>query len=195
MIEVYIPLPAQKTLLDLARQTLEDFVRKERRSRAEIEDAVLQVRDRGVFVSLHKKGELRGCIGTVAGANPLYETVIEMTEASACRDSRVKPVRQSELGEICISISILSPLEAANRPLLLEVGKHGLHVAQGMRRGILLPQVATEQQWNIQTFLEQTCLKAGLRKNAWRHQDTQVSSFTTLIIEEQPWNGAVLSHS
>jgi AmmeMemoRadiSam system protein A len=181
--------------LELARQTLEDFVRKARRSHAEIHDAALQVRDRGVFVSLHKKGELRGCIGTVSGRGLLYETVIEMTEAAASRDCRVEPVQPGELDKICISISILSSLEATDRPLQLEVGKHGLHVIQGMRRGLLLPQVATEQQWTMQTFLEQTCLKAGLRKNAWRRRDTLVSYFTTLIIEEQPWNGVVLSHS
>jgi AmmeMemoRadiSam system protein A len=195
MNEVFIPLPSQKALLDLARRTLEEFVRAVRRSRAEIDDAALHVRDPGVFVSLHKKGELRGCIGTLAGLNPLYETVIEMTEAAASRDSRVKPVQPSELDQIRISISILSPLEPTDQPLLLEVGKHGLHVTRGMRRGVLLPQVATEQEWNMQTFLEQTCLKAGLRKNAWRRHDTKISCFTTLIIEEPPWNGVVLSHS
>jgi uncharacterized protein len=79
---------------------------------------------------------------------------------------------------------VLSPLESVHDPLALEIGRHGLHVASGDKRALLLPQVATQQGWSIETFLEQTCLKAGLRKNAWKDSNIQVSSFTALIIEE-----------
>lgn len=185
MDEVYLPLPSQRKLLDLARQTLEDFVRRTLRPRAEIDDPHLQMRGFGVFVSLHAKGELRGCIGIVAGPGTLYENVIAMTKAAACRDRRMKPVRQSELDKINIDISILSPLKAMDDPLSLEIGKYGLHISHGTRHGILLPQVATEYRWNITTFLEQTCLKAGLCKDAWQEHGTAVSSFTALVIEEQ----------
>jgi uncharacterized protein len=195
MDEFYIPLPSQGKLLGLARQTLEDFVRKRLRPGAQIDDPYLQIRGRGVFVSLHKQGELRGCLGTIAGPAALYETVVEMTEAAASRDRRVKPVRPSELDKINIGISILSPLEAIDDPWALEIGKHGLHVIQGSRHGILLPQVASEYQWKIDTFLEQVCLKAGLCKDAWQEYDTEVSSFTTLVIEEPSWNVAVSSDS
>jgi AmmeMemoRadiSam system protein A len=195
MANLYIPLPSQRKLLGLARQTLEDFVRNTLRPRTEIDDPYLRIQGRGVFVSLHKRGELRGCLGALAGAGRLYETVIEMTEAAASRDRRVKPVRRSELDEIRIGISILSALEAIDDPSLLEIGKHGLHVLQGSRQGILLPQVASEYQWKIETFLEQVCLKAGLCKDAWQAYDTELSSFTALVIEEPSWNVAVSSDS
>jgi uncharacterized protein len=190
MDEVDIPLSSQKTLLHLARQTLEDFVRKTLRPKTRIDDPYLSIEDFGVFVSLHRRDELRGCIGTLTGQGPLYETVVEMTQAAASRDSRVEPIRRGELDKIRISISVLSPLKVTDDPLSLTVGKHGLSIAQGARHGVLLPQVATEYQWNIVTFLEQTCLKAGLCKNAWQEDGTEVSSFTALIIEERSWNGA-----
>jgi AmmeMemoRadiSam system protein A len=195
MDEVYIPLPSQRKLLDLARQTLEDFVRKTLRPRAAIDDPHLQMRGLGVFVSLHAKGELRGCIGIVSGSGPLYENVMELTEAAASRDRRVKPVRRSELDKVNIDISILSQLKTIDDPLSLQIGEYGLYVAQGSRHGVLLPQVATEYQWNITTFLEQTCLKAGLCKDAWREHETEDSSFRALVIEEQSWNGALSSAS
>jgi uncharacterized protein (TIGR00296 family) len=81
---------------------------------------------------------------------------------------------------------VLSPLAPFEDPLALEIGKHGLYIAAGGKRGVLLPQVATQYGWDSKTFLEQTCLKAGLRKNAWKDSDVQVSGFTALIIEEQP---------
>jgi AmmeMemoRadiSam system protein A len=191
MDELGIPFSSQKKLLDLARQTLDDFVRKTLRPIAKVQDPYLQIRDRGVFVSLHKKKELRGCIGTVSPTTPLYRTVIDMTEAAASRDCRVRPIRQRELNKIHIDISILSSLIPTNDPLSLEIGKHGVLVARGTRHALLLPQVAAEYQWDIKTFLEQTCLKAGLCKDAWQEQETQLSSFTALVIEEQSWNGAV----
>ncbi|MGH7826137.1 MAG: AmmeMemoRadiSam system protein A [Candidatus Binatia bacterium] len=192
---LYIPFSSQRKLLHLARQALEGFVRNALRLRAEIDDPYLQIRDRGVFVSLHKKGELRGCIGIISASGPLYETVIDMTEAAASRDNRVKPVRESELDKINLDISILSRLEPTDQPLSLVVGRHGVHVAQGLCHGLLLPQVAAEYRWDTRTFLEQTCVKAGLCKDAWQEEGTHVSSFTALVIEEQPWNGAVSSGS
>ena len=185
MQDVYLPLESQRTLIELARRTLETFVLGVSREAESIDDTYLRSESYGAFVSLHNQGELRGCIGDCAPRAPLYETVIEMTQAAAARDSRVEPVSQSELGDICIEISVLSTLVRAQAPLSLEVGKHGLYIARQGRRGILLPQVATQYHWDIKTFLEQTCLKAGLRKHAWKDSDTEVSTFTALIIEEQ----------
>jgi len=184
MSDVYVPPAAQEKLLDLSRQTLEDFVRGSVQRVEEIQDSALQRSDYGAFVSLHKRKELRGCIGTCMPTHPLYLTVIAMTEAAASRDRRMKPIAVSELGEVRIGISVLSPLEAVVNPLSLIVGTHGLHIARGKRRGVLLPQVATQYGWNIRRFLEQTCLKAGLHENAWEKPDTRVASFTALIIEE-----------
>jgi AmmeMemoRadiSam system protein A len=133
---------------------------------------------------LFKQGELRGCIGTCAPAHSLCETVIEMTEAAATRDPRVKPIRADELDTIHIDISVLSQLERSEDPLTLVVGQHGLHIQHERKRAVLLPQVAVEHDWDLQTFLQQTCVKANLPKDAWRWPETVVSSFTTLIIEE-----------
>jgi AmmeMemoRadiSam system protein A len=183
--EVYLPLESQRRLMDVARRTLEHFVRGLKRRPARIYDSYLQARDYGAFVSLHKKEELRGCIGTCAPRAPLFETVVKMTEAAAAQDHRVQPIARNELGAISIEITVLSPLTAPSDPLALEVGKYGLHVARDGRRGVLLPQVATRYGWDIKTFLEQTCLKADLSKNAWQDADTEVLCFTALIIEEQ----------
>ena len=185
MHDVYLPLESQKKLIELSRQTLENFVLGRRCQVERVNDSYLETQDYGAFVSLHNQGELRGCIGDCAPRAPLYGTVIEMTEAAASRDSRMEPIAKAELGDIRIDISVLSPLFKVVDPLSLEVGKHGLYVAKGGLRGVLLPQVATQYRWTIQTFLEQTCVKAGLRKHAWKESDSEVSTFTALIIKEQ----------
>jgi AmmeMemoRadiSam system protein A len=180
----YLPLSSRRSLLKLARRSVEHFVRTGSPPVAEIDDPYLCVKDWGVFVSLHNDRELRGCVGTIAPKKPLYESVIEMAQAAASRDNRVPPVRESELDVIRIDISILSAPAISSDPLLLEVGKHGVLIARGDNHGVLLPQVATVYGWDIKTLLEETCLKAGLHKDAWREPDSLVSSFTTLIIAE-----------
>lgn len=185
MEEVYLPPASQKSLMALSRQILECFVRGREKQVAKIEDDHLLTSRYGAFVSLHKGRELRGCIGTCFPRHPLYTTVIEMTEAAASRDHRVRPISESELSDIQIDISVLSPLAVVQDPLSLEVGKHGLHVARGDKTGVLLPQVASEYGWDIRTFLGEACVKAALRKNAWQWPGTKVSSFTALIIEEE----------
>ncbi len=162
MDEVHVPSDSQARLLRIARWTLEDVVQGGQRQVEQIGDPCLQS----------------------TPSTPLYQTVVDMTQAAASRDSRVTPIRREELNHIRIDISILSRLEMVDDPLLLELGKHGLHIAQGERRGVLLPQVAAQYRWDIRTFLEQTCLKAGLPKNAWKEPNTLVSSFSALIIEE-----------
>jgi uncharacterized protein len=186
MGDVFIPPDSQKRLLQLARQTLEDFVRGAERHIEEISDPHLQGCDYGAFVSLHKQQTLRGCVGNCAPDARLYEVVIEMTQAAASRDNRMAPISADELDDIRIDITVLSPLVRVDDPLALQVGKHGLHVAQGAKRGVLLPQVAPQHEWDMKTFVEQTCVKAGLRKNAWKDPRTEISTFTGLIIEEQP---------
>jgi AmmeMemoRadiSam system protein A len=185
MQDVHLPIESQKKLIELSRRTLEIFVLGRTRESESIDDRFLKSDDYGAFVSLHNQGELRGCIGDCAPRAPLFETVIEMTQAAASRDTRVEPVTESELGDIRIEISVLSPLVRTEAPLSLEIGRHGLYLVRQGRRGVLLPQVATQYRWGMKTFLEQTCLKAGLRKHAWKDSDTEVSAFTALIIEEQ----------
>ena len=181
---VHVPSESQTRLVRIARWKLEDFVRGPQRPLETVDDPYLQNRGYGAFVTLHKGDELRGCIGTCTPSAPLYQTVVDMTEAAASRDRRVTPISKDELNLIRIDISVLSLLETVRDPLSLEAGKYGLHIAQGRQRGVLLPQVATQYRWDIKTFLEQTCLKAGLSRNAWQEPNTLISSFSALIIEE-----------
>ena len=184
MATIELPTASQKRLIELARATLEDFVCDIERAPEMIADPFLLTKDYGAFVSLHRGRELRGCIGTCFPSDPLYEIVAEMTEAAASRDQRVAAVAPAELGQIDIEISVLSPLFKADDPPALEVGTHGLYISSGGRRGVLLPQVATEYGWSMEKFLRQTCVKAGLAKDAWRRSDAEVLAFTTLIIKE-----------
>ena len=171
--------------MEVARQTLENVVRGTVIRRVARDDPYLENARHGVFVTLFNQNELRGCIGTCVPAKNLRETVAEMTEAAATHDPRMLPVQTTELERIRIDVSILSELSATTEPMTLTVGEHGLHVANGRRRGLLLPQVAVEHGWDMLAFLEQTCLKAGLAKEAWAWRDTVVSGFTALLIEEE----------
>ena len=185
MADVHLPASSQRLLIEIARQTLEHIVRLRSSRYARPDDPFLNRASYGAFVTLFNQDELRGCVGTCAPSEPLADMVVHMTEAAATRDRRMKPVCSAELEQICIDISVLSPLERSADPLSLEVGKHGLHIARLRKRGVLLPQVASEYGWDMLTFLEQTCLKADLPKDAWRRPDTVVSSFTALVIEEE----------
>jgi AmmeMemoRadiSam system protein A len=182
---VNLPPSSQNRLIGLSRRTLESFVRNETPCAESIDDPCLLNSDYGAFVSLHRREELRGCIGTCFPTVPLYETVIEMTQAAASRDLRVAAIAPTELSEIRIDISVLSPLQPVSDPLRLEIGTHGLYIACGGKHGVLLPQVATQYGWDMETFLSQTCVKAGLRKSAWQEPGAKVSSFTALILEEK----------
>lgn len=132
----------------------------------------------GVFVTIYKNGALRGCIGHVLARKPLIEAVAEMAEAAAFQDPRFRPVRKDELGELKIEISVLTPLQKIKSPDEIEVGKHGLIVKQDGSMGLLLPQVATEYGWDRTAFLENTCVKAGLPKNAWKEKDAEIFIFS-----------------
>ena len=184
MADVHLPVDSRRRLIDIARQTLEGVVWRRPYRNVGIDDPYLESVDYGAFVTLFNRDELRGCIGTCAPSSCLRDTVIEMTEAAATRDRRVRPVRADELDQIHIDISVLSPLERTADPLSLQIGTHGLHVVRDQKRGVLLPQVAMEYNWDMRTFLEQTCIKANLPKDAWSWPETAVSSFTALIIEE-----------
>jgi AmmeMemoRadiSam system protein A len=137
---------------------------------------------RGAFTTLHLEGELRGCVGYVFPVYSLYRTVAETAVAAAFQDIRFSPVMAEEAPRLKIEISVLSPL----RPILLEeieVGRHGLVITCGMRRGLLLPQVPLEQGWDRMTFLEQTCAKSGSSPDAWRRGAT-IEAFTAEVFGE-----------
>ena len=185
MVDVHLPLESQKRLIEIARQTLECVVRRQSSQVFSDNDPYLEDSRYGAFVTLFKQDELRGCIGICTPSNSLRDTVVEMTEAAATRDPRVKPIRADELERIHIDISVLSHLDKTTEPLSLAVGRHGLHVAHGRKRAVFLPQVAVEYEWDMRKFLEETCIKADLPKDAWSWPDTVVSSFTALCIKEE----------
>jgi AmmeMemoRadiSam system protein A len=137
---------------------------------------------RGAFVTLHLEGELRGCIGYVLPTQSLHATVAEAARAAALDDPRFPPVTPVEAAHLKIEISVLSPLRPI-RPEEVIVGQHGLVVTQGNRRGLLLPQVPIEWKWDRETFLAQTCLKAGLPPDAWQH-GAQLQAFTAEVFGE-----------
>lgn len=134
---------------------------------------------RGVFTTLHRFGKLRGCIGFVFANAPLYQAVIETAASAGFEDPRFDPVQPHEVDELQIEISVLSPMVKI-APEQVEVGKHGLLVSQYGRRGLLLPQVPIEWGWDRETFLSETCRKAGLPADAWKHGAT-IEAFTAEV--------------
>ena len=139
---------------------------------------------RGVFVTLKKRGRLRGCIGYVEALKPLAESVREMALEAAFRDPRFAPLRPEEFREVSVEISVLSPLREIQDVEEIEVGRHGLYIVRGFHAGLLLPQVATEYRWDRRTFLEETCGKAGLPPGAWREKGTRIFVFSADIFGE-----------
>jgi MEMO1 family protein len=132
----------------------------------------------GAFVTLNKKGQLRGCIGNIIGTRPLITTVAEMTEAAALHDPRFNPVQPGELKDITFEISVLTPIRTVNDVKEIVIGRDGIIITRGYNRGLLLPQVATDYGWDLPTFLEQTCHKAGLPANAWKEKGTTIEAFS-----------------
>lgn len=132
---------------------------------------------RGAFVTLHRGGELRGCIGRFEPEGSLARTVADMAEAAAFADPRFPPLGADEADDLEIHVSALGPRVPLPDPELLRVGRHGLVVTQGWHRGVLLPVVAVERGWDAPTFLKHTCLKAGLPADAWRDPATTLETF------------------
>ncbi|MCE5282135.1 MAG: AmmeMemoRadiSam system protein A [Deltaproteobacteria bacterium] len=139
---------------------------------------------RGVFVTLKKRGRLRGCIGYVEALKPLAESVREMALEAAFRDPRFAPLGQEEFREVSFEISVLSPLREIQDVEEIEVGLHGLYIVRGYQAGLLLPQVATEHRWDRRTFLEETCGKAGLPPRAWQERGTRIFVFSVDVFGE-----------
>jgi AmmeMemoRadiSam system protein A len=138
---------------------------------------------RGAFVTLHVDGELRGCIGRVDADTPLYLAVEQLAVAAATRDPRFEPLRQEELPSTHIEISVLSA-PASGSPDAVEIGRHGLIITRGVRRGLLLPQVAVEHHLSREQFLDETCAKAGLPPGAWKQPGTILQLFTAEVFSE-----------
>ncbi len=139
---------------------------------------------KGCFVTIKQRDHLRGCIGNFQSELPLFREVAEMAVASATKDPRFYPMREEDLANFTLEISVLSPLRKVENIEEIEVGRHGIYLEKGYYRGVLLPQVAIEHGWDRETFLKQTCLKAGLPTNAWTAEDTEIYLFSAQIFGE-----------
>jgi AmmeMemoRadiSam system protein A len=183
----------QRTLLAVARRAVASQIGALQTDPVEVEDLRLQ-RPGGAFVTLRRLSDtgeqpaLRGCIGTFEEDQPLVQAVEQMAVMAATRDPRFPPVRSEELTRLTIEISVLSPRRGANAEDLV-VGRDGVCLTYGARRGVLLPQVAVEYGWDRETFLEQTCRKAGLPPGSWRDSAAELELFSAQVFSEDEFPG------
>jgi len=181
-----LPNPKKCALLEVARRALKlavergEFLENLPPDQEHDEDLAQPA---GAFVTLRSRGRLRGCIGQLPSGIPLIVVVAYCARAAALEDPRFDPVRPEELAEIDIEISVLSNPEDVT-PEQIEIGRHGLVVSKAGQRGLLLPQVAVQFGWDAKRFLEETCVKGGLDRNAWTESSTRVQAFAAEIFTE-----------
>jgi AmmeMemoRadiSam system protein A len=173
----------QRDLLKIARETIVSYVSSVKVPAIETASRGLNL-ESGCFVTIKQGGQLRGCIGNFISDRPLYQLVQEMAVSAATRDPRFYPMKQQDLVDFELEISVLSPLERISSVDEIRVGVHGIYLAKNSFRGVLLPQVATEYGWDRDTFLKHTCLKAGLPENAWQN-DCEIYIFSALVFGEK----------
>ena len=171
----------RRRLLAIARRALEARVRREYEPAFEQGGAIGT--SCGAFVSIHRAHELRGCLGRLGDEWPIARVVAHLGRAVADSDPRFEPVTVEDLETLAIEISALSPEREVHSVRGIEIGRHGLIIERGHRRGLLLPQVATEHSWDVDTFLRHTCLKAGLPHDAWKH-DARILIFEAEVFGE-----------
>jgi hypothetical protein len=165
------------TLLDIAKKAIAAKVSNKDMPKLNVDSESLQEK-RGAFVTLKKRGHLRGCIGYIRPVKPLGATVQEMAVAAAFHDPRFPSLKPDEVQDLTFEISVLSPLKRIGDINEIEVGKHGLYIVHGYNAGLLLPQVAVEYEWDRETFLKETCHKAGLPMQAWMDKETEIYIFS-----------------
>ena len=196
--EFELNVEQQKKLLEIARQSVETFILQDQLPSFEIDDPLLN-QPLGAFVTLKKQGALRGCIGrftpleknSLTGFTtedldlPLYQVVAQMAIAAATQDKRFLPVQPQELDDLEYEISVLSPLRKIDDWREIEIGRHGVQVSQGPYSGVFLPQVATENNWDLEEFMGNLCQhKAGLPREAWKTDEVDLYIFTAQIFGE-----------
>ena len=184
----------RKLLLELAREAVNSSVRTGTPRQCEVTAAQLLLAH-GCFVTIKQHGALRGCIGNFSSDKPLYLLVQEMAASAATHDPRFYPMKEEDLVSFELEISVLSPLDMISShddgklcsAIVQEVvvGTHGLYLEKNFSRGVLLPQVAVEQGWDRETFLNQTALKAGLEKDDWK-EGANIFVFTAQVFGETP---------
>lgn len=178
-----LTIEEQDELLRIAREAISAHFRGAQPPKPLMESDRLE-ENRGAFVTLHgKEGCLRGCIGTFTADRPLYVTIREMAVQAAFHDPRFFPLDEEEMTDIQIEISVLSPLKEIKDVDEIEVGRHGLYIIKGFYTGTLLPQVAVEYCWDRRTFLEHTCIKAGLPPDGWK-KGARILTYTAQVFSE-----------
>lgn len=143
----------------------------------------------GAFVTLRSEGELRGCIGYIEYPGPVRTAVEDVARKAAFGDPRFEPLGPDELDRVQIEISVLTPMRRITSPAEITIGRDGLVIQCRGRRGLLLPQVATEYGWDAEEFLENTCRKAGLPVGAWREPSAELEAFSAEVFSEVPPGG------
>ena len=173
----------KETLLRIARQSIETHLDGRDIPEFDVPD---HLREPGAaFVTLERRGQLRGCIGHTVAVKPLFETVSYCGIQAAVADPRFPPVKAGEFDGLDIEISVLTPLQEVTSLDEIEVGRDGLMIHKGNNRGLLLPQVATEYGWNRTEFLEHTCRKAGLPRDAYKSAEATIYKFQAIIFAEK----------
>jgi AmmeMemoRadiSam system protein A len=172
----------RQTALELARKAVVETVSHRKPVDQAIHHGILAER-RGVFVTLHVRGHLRGCIGVVEPEEPLGIAIARCAASAALEDPRFAPMRAEQLGDLAIEISLLSPPSPIS-PEAIEIGRHGLLIVLHAQRGLLLPQVAIEHHLTREQFLEETCRKAGLPREAWRDPEARLFGFTCEVVSD-----------
>ena len=170
--------------LELARKAVTEAVLHRRLPDDIPKDGIFAER-RGVFVTLHVRGRLQGCIGVTDPSETLGEAIVRCAASAAVEDPRFSPTRKEQLGGLAVEISLLSRLEPIE-PEKIEIGHHGLLIVSHAHRGLLLPQVAMEHHLTREQFLEETSHKAGLPRAAWKDPETHIFSFTCEIFADAP---------
>ena len=176
----------QQLLLETARNAVDAYLSGRTPGLPDITSGALK-EPRGVFVSIHKGDDLRGCIGNVHPTSPLYRSAAECAIAAAVGDPRFMPMMATELSEVQFEISVLSPMQRILDIRQIEIGTHGLLITKKHARGLLLPQVATVYGWDRERFLQETCKKAGLQPDDWK-DDATIQCFSALVFGERQFH-------
>jgi AmmeMemoRadiSam system protein B/AmmeMemoRadiSam system protein A len=171
-------------LMAIARRSVESIVRDRKQYQPPAPASQALAQERGAFVTLKERGQLRGCIGYVAPTKPLYLTVRDVAQFAATEDNRFHAVAPGELGMLQYEISVLSPMRHVLDTKEIVIGQHGLLLRNGGNEGVFLPQVPVEEKWNLNTYLQQLGFKAGLNGDAWRDPGTDLFRYTAVIFGE-----------
>jgi AmmeMemoRadiSam system protein B/AmmeMemoRadiSam system protein A len=180
----YLNKEEKQKILEIARLSIIEAVTGKKQFLPNVAEDRLK-ENCGAFVTIKENGQLRGCIGYIQAVKPLYETVKDVAKSAAVNDYRFNPVGQDELDKLELEISVLTPLKKIRDISEIEVGKHGLYMKNGFNSGLLLPQVATENNWDKETFLKETCRKAGLSQDAWKDKSTEIYTFSAEVFGEE----------